>query len=183
MYIYGQLQYNTFTLRSLSLGETYNISVRAYIRFSGFGCYSSIYGVYSDSLRVTTVETGSCMSLKVPVSSSIYLVLNFLIAPTAPPGEFHVIALNASAIEVQWELPPYDHRGGIIRGYKIFILPANGGEEVSINITNNSTNVYIVGGLQAITLYRISILAYTSVGDGPRTVLLTIATLGMHLIS
>ena len=91
-----------------------------------------------------------------------------------------MVALNTTAIEVQWDLPPYNHRGGIIRGYKLFVLPANGGEETSINIPNNSTNVYIVGGLQAATLYRISILAYTSIGDGPRTVLLSIATLGKH---
>ena len=90
-----------------------------------------------------------------------------------------MIALNTTAIEVQWELPPYNHRGGLIRGYKVFILPANGGEEQSINIPNNSTNVYVVRGLQAITSYRISVLAYTSVGDGPRTILLTIATLGI----
>ena len=37
--------------------------------------------------------------------------------------------------------------------------------------------VYVVEGLERATSYRFSALAYTSVGDGPRTIYLTIATL------
>lgn len=99
------------------------------------------------------------------------------VAPTAPPGEFHVIALNTSSLDVQWALPAYGKRGGVIRGYKIFVNPANGGQEMTINITNNQTNEYVVNGLQRNTPYQISVLAYTIPGDGPRTIALTVATL------
>ena len=74
-----------------------------------------------------------------------------------------MVAINSSAIEVQWELPPLYFRGGIIRGYKLFVRPANGGEEMQINIPNNATDVYIVGGLEFAASYRFSVLAYTSV--------------------
>ena len=46
-----------------------------------------------------------------------------------------------------------------------------------INIQDNSTDVFVVGGLHLTTSYRFSVLAYTSVGDGPRSIVLTIATL------
>ena len=98
-------------------------------------------------------------------------------APTSAPTDFHVNAINRTSIEVLWELPPYNSRGGIIRGYKLFVTPANGGSERMINIRDNSTDVYAVSGLRAATPYRFSVLAYTSVGDGPRSIGLTIATL------
>ena len=100
------------------------------------------------------------------------------VAPLSPPEDFHLIALNTTSIEVQWDLPPYNSRGGIIRGYKIFVQPANGGEETMIDVPDNRTEEYIVTGLQRDSPYRISVLAYTSAGDGPRTLILTIDTLG-----
>ena len=100
-----------------------------------------------------------------------------MIAPTSAPMDFHVNAINRTSIEVLWELPPFYSRGGIIRGFKLFYTPANGGSETTINIPDNSTDVYAVSGLRAATPYRFSVLAYTSVGDGPRSIGLTIATL------
>ena len=98
------------------------------------------------------------------------------LAPTAPPRDFYVVAINRTAIEAEWDLPPFDFRGGFILGYKLFIQSTNGGAERTIDITDNST-VYVVKGLQPATEYRLSVLAYTSVGDGPRSIHLTLSTL------
>lgn len=87
-------------------------------------------------------------------------------------------AINKTAIEAEWDLPPMDNRGGVILGYKLYVQLANGGSERLINITDNSTE-YIVGGLQPATSYRLSVLAYTSVGDGPRSIHLIVPTLSM----
>ena len=102
------------------------------------------------------------------------------LAPLAPPEDFHLVAINTTSIEVQWDLPPYNYRGGVIRGYKIFVRPATGGQERTIIVPDNVTDEYIVTGLQRDTLYRFSVLAFTSAGDGPRTLILTLDTLGMH---
>ena len=102
-------------------------------------------------------------------------------APTAPPSNFHVVVINKTAIEVQWSLPPFINRGGIIQGYKLFYENANGGGEMVIGITDNTTDVYIVSGLTPNTLYRFSVLAYTSVGSGPRSIKLAISTLSKIL--
>ena len=46
-----------YMLRWLSFGEVYNISVRAQFRPSS-GCYTYLYGEYSDAITVETIETG-----------------------------------------------------------------------------------------------------------------------------
>ena len=92
-------------------------------------------------------------------------------------------AINSSSIEVLWELPLYNSRGGVILGFKLFVTPANGGTERTIDIQDNSTDVYAVSGLRSATSYRFSVLAYTSVGDGPRSIALTIATLSKQMLN
>ena len=42
-----------------------------------------------------------------------------LIAPTAPPENFMMSAINSTAILFQWELPPVDKRNGIITRYTL----------------------------------------------------------------
>ena len=98
-------------------------------------------------------------------------------APTGAPRNLRVTAINRTAMEIQWSLPPFDSRGGIIRGYRLFIQPAEGGEEAMINIMTNVSDTYTVGNLEPDTMYRFSMLVYTSVGDGPRSMPLTTATL------
>ena len=107
-------------------------------------------------------------------------------APTGAPRSFRVAAINRSTIIVRWRLPHFDFRGGIIRGYRLFFQPAEGGgEESMINIMNNTSETYLVGDLEPDTMYRFSILAYTSVGDGPRSSTHTTTTLSKkcHVIA
>jgi hypothetical protein len=56
-YYWSRSVQNQYTREGLTLGEVYNISVRAKIR-PLMGCYSSFYGEYSSSILVETVETG-----------------------------------------------------------------------------------------------------------------------------
>ena len=97
-------------------------------------------------------------------------------APTGAPTQFHVVVLNSTAIEVQYDLPLIDLRNGFIRGFKIFVEEADGdGSEMVIDVMGNSTLAYIVKGLKPATAYVFSMLAYT-VGDGPRGIHLTAIT-------
>lgn len=99
-----------------------------------------------------------------------------LAAPTGPPTSFHVVVLNSTAVEVQFDLPFFEHRNGVIRGYKIFVDPADGSEdELVFDILGNTTSAFIVNGLKPATAYIFSILAYT-VADGPRSIHLTAIT-------
>ena len=97
-------------------------------------------------------------------------------APTGPPMSFHVVVLNSTSVEVQYNLPLFELRNGIIRGYKIFVVPADGSEdELVIEIMDITTFAYIIMGLKPATAYIFSMLAYT-VADGPRSIHLTAIT-------
>ena len=56
IYYYSYTTTTSWTFTGLSFGETYNISMRAQVRFSY--CYTYLYGEYSDELVVETIETG-----------------------------------------------------------------------------------------------------------------------------
>ena len=99
------------------------------------------------------------------------------VAPTGAPTQFHVVVLNSTSIEVQYQLPTIDSRNGIIRGFKIFVEEAGSGDgsEMVFDVMGNSTLAYIVTGLKPATAYIFSMLAYT-VADGPRGIHLTAIT-------
>ena len=112
-----------------------------------------------------------------PLSPSLLSPSPFshLTEPTGPPTSFHVVVLNTTAIEVQWNLPLFQLRNGIIRGYRLFIQQQEEEQERTINIVGNDTTEYIISGLEPGTAYIVSALAYT-VGDGPRSIHLTVST-------
>ncbi len=94
-------------------------------------------------------------------------------APSGPPTSIHVLALNNTAIEVQWNLPIISLRNGLVRGFKIFVQ--NEDSEELIDVSDGSAREYIISGLEPSTFYTISILAYT-VADGVRSIDLTLPT-------
>ena len=105
-----------------------------------------------------------------------YVPLNLIFAaPSAPPTSFHIVVLNSTAIEFQWELPPTEFQNGIIRGYRLFIREQGSNMERTTDVPDGQANEFIVAGLTAGTAYVCSMLAYTS-ADGPRTLFLTAST-------
>ena len=97
-------------------------------------------------------------------------------APSGPPSQFHIQAINETAIEAQWELPNQNERNGIIRGYKLYVQSADENVINVFNITNNNTLVYVISDREPKTAYTVSILAYTNAGDGPKSIHLTAVT-------
>ena len=102
-------------------------------------------------------------------------------APTAPPSAFHIVVLNSTAIEFQWEMPLLEHRNGIIQGYKLYLRPL-GQNETEYVVLTNSVMEYIVNGLNPSTVYTCSILAFT-INDGPRSIYLTVVTPNEGILS
>lgn len=96
-------------------------------------------------------------------------------APSGPPTSVHVVVLNDSAVEVQWNLPLANLRNGIIRGFKIVYQENEDTTEQVVDVEDGTANEYIVSGLKAATVYTFSVLAYTG-SDGPRSIHLTVST-------
>lgn len=99
----------------------------------------------------------------------------FTSAPGGPPTSFHILVLNSTSVELQWNLPLANLRNGNIRGFRVFVEGIEDMTDLAIDVNNSEATEYIVNGLQPSTLYTFSVLAYTT-SDGPRSIHLTVST-------
>ena len=78
-----------------------------------------------------------------------------------------------TTIPVVWQPINSDHIHGILLGYKIRYKAVAIGEEpvedepIKEEIVNSSTFVLVLKNLEIFTLYRIDVMGYTIMGNGP----------------
>ena len=90
--------------------------------------------------------------------------------PSQAPTNLYLAAKNSTSIEASWQLPPAEDRNGIITGFKLFYKKkSSSGSSTQITINNGSTLTEVVTGLDKYTKYGFEVLAFTSVGDGPKS--------------
>ena len=79
-------------------------------------------------------------------------------------------AKTSTSIEASWQLPPAEDRNGIITGFKLF-FKKNGSSDgfTQKTVTSGSTLKKLVTGLDEYTEYEFQVLAFTAVGDGPKS--------------
>ena len=79
-------------------------------------------------------------------------------------------AKTSTSIEASWQLPPAEDRNGIITGFKLYYKKkGSSGSSTQIAINSGSTLTKVVTGLDEYTEYEFEVLAFTSVGDGPKS--------------
>ena len=79
-------------------------------------------------------------------------------------------AVTSTIITASWQLPPADSRNGIIIGFKLFYKKrGSGGQATTLTIKNGTALSKDVTRLDIYTEYEFEVLAFTSVGDGPRS--------------
>ena len=79
-------------------------------------------------------------------------------------------AKTSTSIEASWQLPPAEDRNGIITGFKLYYKKkGSSGSSTQIAINSGSTLTKVVTGLDEYTEYEFKVLAFTSVGDGPKS--------------
>ena len=71
-------------------------------------------------------------------------------------------------IEVKWDEVDSQLKNGVIKGYKIF-YKSEAEEERFVDIDYATVSQKLLNNLFANTWYNISMVAYTSVGDGIRS--------------
>ncbi|XP_050698368.1 cell adhesion molecule Dscam2-like isoform X2 [Eriocheir sinensis] len=109
-------------------------------------------------------------------------------APSLPPETIRCEATSPQSISVAWRPPPLRGQNGLIKGYRVLYTPASDysvwmdgvvpgewkkavvlplykskDEELQSETAGESTNIF---NLEKYTNYSISVLAYTSAGDG-----------------
>ena len=87
------------------------------------------------------------------------------------PSNFSVTASTSISIIASWRLPSADTRNGIITGFKLFYRKKGSINSPTILTINSATILTCnVTGLNKYTEYEFQVLALTSAGDGPKSV-------------
>ena len=127
----------------------------------------------SDYLSKNNEKMTIIMTLLIVRITVIFFIIicNFSITvPSQPPRGFTLAATTSESITASWQLPPKDSRNGIIIGYKLFYKEkGSSGAGSSKLINSQATRSQEVTGLDKYTEYEFQILAFTSVGDGPKS--------------
>lgn len=68
-----------------------------------------------------------------------------------------------------WSPPHIESQNGKIRGYKIIFVPSEDYYDKQEHVATTTNQYYTIENAMKYTNYTISVLAYTSVGDGAKT--------------
>ncbi|XP_065056612.1 cell adhesion molecule DSCAM-like [Rhopilema esculentum] len=85
-------------------------------------------------------------------------------APTAPPTSIKATAISSQIIRVTWGLPPFPHRHGLIKGYKVKYFKKLSKKVLEKTVTR--VHYAELTNLEKYTEYEIFVLAFTEGGDG-----------------
>ena len=95
---------------------------------------------------------------------------HLIVEPLKAPDGFTVTAKTSTSVTASWQLPPEDDRNGVIAGFKLFYMKSGFSKSQTVeDINSGSTLTKDVTGLEKYTEYQFQVLAYTSVGDGPKS--------------
>lgn len=104
--------------------------------------------------------------------------------PVAPPTDVEAVPLNSTSLRISWTPPHQRHVNGINQGYKVTVTSAGDDDatEVVHVVMSNTSNMVgrqssHVTGLRKFAKYLISVLCFTSKGNGPKSRPITTQTL------
>jgi len=97
-------------------------------------------------------------------------LLSFSTAPTAPPGNFSVTAINSRTITLSWNPPPFDQINGLLRHYVISFTQNETASESQVLSTYTQVTLQ---SLHPYYTYTCRVAAVTT-GSGPYTGNLTV---------
>ncbi|KAK6630670.1 hypothetical protein RUM43_014659 [Polyplax serrata] len=90
--------------------------------------------------------------------------------PSSAPDVIRCNTVSSQSIEVAWEPPNSEVQHGILLGYKVSYQPADnwyGDEELETKVTTLTKT--IISGLLKYANYSVTLLAFTSAGDGVKS--------------
>ena len=84
---------------------------------------------------------------------------------------------SSTSLYLSWEPVPRGFVNGILLGYKVlFKRISDESRNYTDTLTTNTTRELVLIGLKKFTIYRITVLAFTSKGDGPEADNVTVTT-------
>jgi hypothetical protein len=89
--------------------------------------------------------------------------------PSSAPENPKCDVLSSSSIYVTWSPPLTENQNGKIRGYKVSFVPFDEYHDKPHTVATTTNQFYTIENAKKYTNYTISVLAYTSMGDGVKT--------------
>ena len=83
---------------------------------------------------------------------------------------------SSTSVHVSWHEVPVGFVHGILLGYRVLYKEASALKNQSIVSTSANTKTKELQGLQKFTVYEISVLAFTRIGDGINSTTLFVST-------
>ena len=94
-----------------------------------------------------------------------FLLLNCNAAPSGPPLDVNVTAVNSSSLFVSWKEPVAEKQNGVIVSYTVCISLVPSNTCLSTHMTTKKT--FLIKELIAYTNYYVKVRARTKMGIGP----------------
>ncbi|KAJ7334472.1 hypothetical protein OS493_014789 [Desmophyllum pertusum] len=98
------------------------------------------------------------------------------IAPTRPPSQIFVDATSSTSLNITWSSVPEQHRHGEILMYLVYISRADSQNDYRTFRALQPTQ-YVIGDLEANTLYAIWVSARNNIGEGTKSEAVTVRTM------
>ncbi|XP_064598583.1 cell adhesion molecule Dscam1-like [Liolophura sinensis] len=139
---------------------------------------STIPGLHPDFSYTLRIRANNSVGLSEP--SAKIIVNTDEEAPTGPPTNVTVEAIDSQALNISWQMPALGYRNGDIKGYVIGIKQFNTStpyKEIKRKVDTHFKPVYIISGLEKFTKYLVNIRAYNSRGAGPTSEDVSVLTL------
>jgi hypothetical protein len=98
------------------------------------------------------------------------LIRSTIVPSAAPQAVSGMPYKDSRSVKVTWKPPPKDQQNGEIKGYKIFYVkydPSQTDQDATSVSVDAENQELVLGKLEIFTEYKIWVLAFTSVGDGP----------------
>ncbi|KAF4524305.1 hypothetical protein B566_EDAN005361 [Ephemera danica] len=125
----------------------------------------------SYSFKTVEASSGSRVVLASLAKYTMYnIVVQAFNTPSMPPENVRCVSPTSQSLQVSWEPPPTEGRNGVIQGYKVTHQAIDDwldGEGAETKVTSQLRTT--LPGLKRYTNYSVSVLAFTSSGDGARS--------------
>jgi hypothetical protein len=89
--------------------------------------------------------------------------------PSSPPENPKCDVLGSTSIYVTWSPPNKDGQNGKIRGYKVSYSSDEDYHERQPTMATTTNQYFTIDNARKYTNYSITVVAFTSVGDGMKT--------------
>uniref|UniRef100_A0A3Q1GEZ4 Sidekick cell adhesion molecule 1b n=1 Tax=Acanthochromis polyacanthus TaxID=80966 RepID=A0A3Q1GEZ4_9TELE len=88
--------------------------------------------------------------------------------PSGSPVNVSAEAVSSSRILLTWSPLPQAHKNGVILGYKVLYNQKDSEDLPSVQVAEGEGSVsLLLGGLHKYKVYKLQVLAFTRIGDGP----------------